>query len=221
MYYQINRDLAVETAKRARSVRVGQFVFLSSMSVYGMDEGVITPKTCPQPKSSYGKSKLEAEKLLEELRTASFQVAILRSPMVYGEGCKGNYQTLVKLAGLLPACPAYENQRSAIFIETLCAYMKKVIDDRADGIFCPQDSNYFCTCQVIHRLAEKQGRHLLVTGALNFGPALLRRFTTAGRKAFGDLVYLDEGQCSDAGVQRGEVHRGSGPVSVEPDLERV
>lgn len=219
LYGQINRDLAVETARKARAEGVGQFLFLSSMSVYGMDEGVITPKTVPRPQSSYGRSKLEAEQLLWGLRTETFRVAILRPPMVYGEGCRGNYRALVRLAGLLPACPEYENRRSAISIEHLCAYMKETIDSGAEGVFCPQDPEYFCTCRMICRIAEAQGRRLPQTRLLNAGPALLRRFTRAGRKAFGDLVYWDEGQCSDACIQCGEVHRGGGPVCAAPDVE--
>lgn len=220
LYYKINRDLAAETAKKAKAEGVGQFVFLSSMSVYGMEEGIITQDTIPRPESSYGKSKLEAERLLREMRTESFRVAILRPPMVYGEGCRGNYQTLVKLAGCLPVCPDYENRRSAIFIEQLCAYIRETMDCEADGIFCPQDPEYFCTCRMICRIAEEQGRHLPRTRALNFGPAFLRRFTMSGKKAFGDLVYCDESQRSDAGVQRGEVYRDSRPICAEPELDR-
>lgn len=202
LYYEINRDLTAEAAGKARAEGVAQFVFLSTMSVYGMEEGRITQDTVPRPATSYGKSKLEAEALLEELRTASFRVAILRPPMVYGPGCGGNYRTLVRLAGLLPVCPAYENRRSAISIQRLCACLKEVIDSGTEGIFRPQDPEYLCTCRTIRRIAEEQGRHMPVTKLLNFGPALLKRFTAVGRKAFGDLVYCDESQCGDAGVQR-------------------
>lgn len=202
LYYEVNRDLTVEAAEKARAEGVGQFVFLSSMSVYGIEEGIITPDTVPRPRSSYGKSKLEAEGRLQELKTEDFRVAILRPPMVYGPGCKGNYQMLVKLTKYLPACPDYENRRSAISVENLCAFIRETVDSGADGIFCPQDPEYFCTCQTIRRIAEVRGRHLPLTGALNFGPVFLRRFTRFGRKAFGNLVYCDEGQCHHAGVQR-------------------
>ena len=221
LYYKINRDLAAETARKAKAEGVGQFIFLSSMSVYGMEEGIITQDTIPRPESSYGKSKLEAEQLLQEMRTESFRVAILRPPMVYGKGCKGNFQTLVRLAGCLPVCPDYENRRSAVFIGNLCAYIRETVDCEADGIFCPQDPEYFCTCRMICRIAEEQGRHLPRTRALNFGPAFLRRLTTSGRKAFGDLVYCDESQCSDASIQCGEVYRGSCQICAGADLDRL
>ena len=189
LYYEINRDLTIAVAKKAEAEGVGQFIFLSSLSVYGMDEGVITPETEPRPKSAYGKSKLEAERGLRAMETEAFRVAILRPPMVYGDCCKGNYQTLVKLAKKLPAVPSYMNQRSAVSIARLCEYIKKTIDENACGVFVPQDAAYLCTCAEIARLAAEGGRSIPTTKLLNFGPALLRRCTGKGRKAFGNLVY--------------------------------
>ncbi len=202
LYYQVNKDLAVETAKKAKAEGVRQFIYLSTMSVYGMEEGVITPDTIPQPKSSYGKSKLEAEERLREMETQDFRVTILRPPMVYGPGCKGNYQALVKLAKVLPVCPDYENQRSMISIENLCVFLKQVIDEDVSGTFCPQDPEYACTCRMIWEIAKSNGRVIPRTRWLNFVPALLRRTTKKGKKAFGSLVYQDESQRGNAGVQR-------------------
>lgn len=200
IYYAVNRDLTVETAKKAKAEGMRQFIFLSSMSVYGLEEGVITPDTVPRPRTSYGKSKLEAENQLREMETPDFHVAILRPPMVYGEGCKGNYQALVKLAKVLPVCPDYENRRSMLSIERLCGFIKWVMDEDVGGLFCPQDPEYVCTCRMICELAGKGGREIPQTRWLNFVPALLRRFTKKGKKAFGSLVYQNEGQCGHAGV---------------------
>lgn len=200
LYYKINRDLTAEVAEKAKAEGVGQFVFLSSMSVYGMEEGVITPDSVPRPRSSYGRSKLEAEKLLLKMRTEGFRVSVLRPPMVYGEGCRGNYQALVKLARILPVCPDYQNRRSMISIENLCEDIKGIIDSGADGIFCPQDPNYVCTCEMICEIAKRNGRKIPRTRLLNFVPAMLRKFTKKGRKAFGSLVYQDGSQRGHARV---------------------
>ena len=62
LYYKVNRDMVIETAKKAKTEGVKHFVFLSSMSVYGMETGVITKDTEPNPNTNYGKSKLMAEK---------------------------------------------------------------------------------------------------------------------------------------------------------------
>jgi len=97
LYYRVNRDLAVAIARKAKAEGVGQFVFMSTMSVYGMDAGVITPTTSTTPVTHYGKSKLEAETAISGLQDDNFAVTVLRPPMVYGKGCKGNFQLLLKL----------------------------------------------------------------------------------------------------------------------------
>src|SRR5690625_4786973 len=94
LYFEINRDLACEIAKKSKAECVGYFVFLSSMSVYGLDEGVIDEKTQLNPKSNYGKSKFQAEKKISALADTTFKLAIIRPPMIYGKGCKGNYKKL-------------------------------------------------------------------------------------------------------------------------------
>ena len=97
LYYKVNRDLAFETAAKAKTDGVKQFIFLSSMSVYGMVTGVVAKDTVPCPKSNYGKSKLQAEEYINRLGSEKFKVCTLRPPMVYGKDCKGNFQTIVKV----------------------------------------------------------------------------------------------------------------------------
>ena len=119
LYYRVNRDLAVEIARKAKAEGVRQFILMSSMSVYGMDTGIITPETVPQPVSFYGKSKLAAEELIQKEADEQFRVCILRPPMVYGSGCKGNFQTVVKLVKRSPVFPQLRNERSMIHIDNL------------------------------------------------------------------------------------------------------
>ena len=90
-YYRVNRDLTVDVAQKAKEKGVNHFIFLSSMSVYGLDTGVINKMTPLKPKTNYGKSKLEAEEAISSLATSSFEIAILRPPMIYGANCKGNF----------------------------------------------------------------------------------------------------------------------------------
>lgn len=192
LYYEVNRDLAVETARKAKNDGVGQFVFLSSMSVYGMEEGCITRNTVPNPKSNYGKSKLQAEEALEALRGDGFRLALLRPPMVYGEGCKGNYQSLVKFAKKMPFFPAYRNRRSMLHIDGLCETVRKLIDEQAEGLFLPQDDDYVCTCDMVRSIAQGMGRDLKLLKVLNPAVSLVKHCTAMGKKAFGDLYYEKE-----------------------------
>lgn len=189
LYYDINRDLAIETAKKAKEEGVKQFVFLSSMSVYGMEEGAISKKTVPQPKSNYGKSKLQAEEGLAPLEDENFRIAVLRPPMVYGDGCKGNYQALVKFARKMPVFPRYQNKRSMVHIDVLSAYVKKTVDEQLNGLHLPQDEQYVCTCDMVAGIAAGMGKKIKLLKLLNPAVALARRFTGMGKKAFGDLYY--------------------------------
>ena len=189
LYYAVNRDLAVETARKAKENGVGQFIFLSTMAVYGMEEGAIGVDTPTVPKSHYGKAKLEAEQQMEEMRDASFSVAVMRPPMVYGEGCKGNYQALVKFAEKLPVFPAYLNKRSMIHIDCLCQYVREILENKTDGLILPQDEQYVCTCDMVRNIAASKGKNMRLLKILNPAVSLAKRFTTAGKKAFGDLYY--------------------------------
>ena len=189
VYYAINRDLAVETAQKAKQDGVRQFVFLSTMAVYGLEEGAINLNTCPNPVSYYGKAKYQAEKAIREFGDNGFSVTIFRPPMVYGVGCKGNYQSLVKIAKILPVFPDYPNKRSMIHIDRLCWYIKTVIDNRQEGLILPQDEQYVCTCHMVRNIAESMGKKMLLLKLLNPAVSLAKRFTTAGKKAFGDLFY--------------------------------
>ena len=191
LYYEVNRDLAIETAKKAKVDGVLQFVFLSSMSVYGMETGVITKDTLPNPKTYYGKSKREAEQGLSSLTSDDFRVCILRPPMVYGKGCKGNYQNLVKIAAKVPVFPDYRNQRSMISIENLTEYVRKVIDSVLEGTYMPQNAEYVCTSDMVAQIALEQGKRIRLTKVFNPLVWLLAKVSLKGRKAFGSLIYQD------------------------------
>jgi UDP-glucose 4-epimerase len=188
-YYAINRDLPINVAKEAKAEGVRQFIFLSSMSVYGTDTGIITRETKPRPKSNYGKSKLEAELGLQTLSDPAFKVAILRPPMVYGRRCKGNYQSLAKMARKLPVFPKINNCRSMLYIENLCAFVKLMVEHNEEGIFWPQNKEYSNTSEMVCMIGAAHGKRIHLTRFLNWGVSLARLFTGLADKAFGSLAY--------------------------------
>ena len=108
-YYEVNCDLAYDIAKKAKEAKVKQFVFLSTMSVYGVLNGVITKDTKTKPFNIYGESKLKAENKISTLIDDDFTVTIVRPPIVYGKGCKGNYVELSRFASKFPFFPDYES----------------------------------------------------------------------------------------------------------------
>lgn len=187
MYYEINRDLAFETAKKAKENHVRQFIFLSSMSVYGIEIGVIDKDTPLQPNSAYAKSKAEAEELISKLQDYSFSVGILRPPMVYGKGCRGNYPRLASLAIKTPIFPKIDNKRSMIYIDNLSEFIKTLIDNRSAGLFFPQNAQYVNTSEMVKMIAEIHGKRIIMTKLFN--PFLRRLNVGIMNKVFGDLVY--------------------------------
>lgn len=191
LYYEVNRDLAIAVAEKAKKQGVWQFVFLSSISIYGLDTGIITPETIPAPITHYGKSKLEAEELLKKLADSSFKLTIIRPPMVYGRNCKGNFQKLVRLVENCPIFPKCDNQRSMLFIDNLCEFAKACIDNSLAGIFCPQNKDYVSTDELIALIAKEKGKMVLISDFLGL---LIRPFFNHIRplkKAFGSLI-LDQ-----------------------------
>ncbi len=200
-YYAVNCDMAIEAAQKAKSDGVRQFIFMSSMSVYGESapvgkQRIITAETPASPANFYGDSKVQAEKGLLELIDEEFKVVILRPPMVYGKGSKGNFPILEKFARTLPVFPAIKNERSMIFINNLCEFVHLAIEREASGIFYPQNSDYVTTSRMVEKIAAEHHKHIWVTPLFNWAIYLLSRmpgqYGKLCNKAFGSLVYDKE-----------------------------
>lgn len=191
LYYQVNRNLAIEVAKKSKQQGVKQFIFLSTMSVYGINVGVITRDTKLNPKSNYAKSKLEAEEALKELEGASMKLCILRPPMVYGEGCKGNFPILVRFVEKMPVFPKVKNQRSMIYIEHLAAFIQLLIDKECQGTYFPQNKEYVQTIQIARAVARKRDKKVYFSVILGMGIFMLRPVLSIVQKSFGSLIYKD------------------------------
>lgn len=189
LYYEVNRDLAIETAKKAKDDGVEQFVFLSSMSVYGMDTGIISKDTVPNPRSNYGKSKWQAEQGINNIADDAFKVCILRPPMVYGKGCKGNFQTIIKIVETSPVFPQIKNERSMIYIDNLCSFVEMCIDKMLCGIYFPQNKEYVRTIDIAKIIATKLGKKLYFSYLLGGCVLAFRPFISVIRKGFGTLIY--------------------------------
>lgn len=195
-YYEVNTKLTIELAHKAKNEGVGQFIFCSSIIVYGEsrlgEEMVIEPETGLAPFGYYGDSKLKAEKEIGLLADSDFTVTILRLPMVYGKDCKGNYRKLEWLAGWTPVFPDYKNSRSILEIRRLCQYMKQAIDRNAAGIYHLQDEACRGTTDIMRELAEERGRRIAFTGLFNPFLSFFGKRIRAVNKAFGSMTYSDE-----------------------------
>ena len=191
LYYEVNRDLAIEVAKRAKDAGVAQLIFLSSMSVYGIERGIITPATSPAPKSNYGRSKLEAEEGMAALCDENFKICTLRPPMVYGKGCRGNFGTVVALVRKLPFFPKVKNQRSMIYIDNLSLFVKIAIDRGLSGLYFPQNREYINTSEMAGIIAERLEKKCPRSALLGLCAKMAIPFVSMAKKAFGTLIYQD------------------------------
>ncbi len=197
-YYSVNRDLSLELAQKAAGQGVGYFVYASSAIVYGRPGGrgaaEVDAATPPQPESHYGRSKLEAEEALTGVE--GLRLAILRLPMVYGAGCKGNFPLLASLARKLPIFPDYPNRRSFLYIENLSAYILYILEHQPEGLHWPWNGQAISTARMVQALARSQGRRIYLSAWLNplvdLGMALPGRAGGIFRKAFGTLAYAEE-----------------------------
>ncbi len=187
LYYKVNRDLVIKIAKVAKEAGVKQFILLSTMSVYGLIVGHITKNTPVNPVNAYGKSKAEADEEIKKIEDASFKFCCLRPPMVYGKGCKGNYQSLRAFALKSPIFPNYKNQRSMVFIGNLCEFVKRCIDEEKNGLFFPQNAEYVNSSEMVKLIAKEHGKKIKLTKAFNW--AVRKVALGIVRKVFGSLTY--------------------------------
>lgn len=201
-YYAVNTDLTVEVAQKAKAEKVKEFIFMSSMIVYGESapygkKKEIDEHTVPAPANFYGDSKLQADVAVRELADDSFKVIVLRPPMIYGRGSKGNYPVLAKLAKKLPVFPNVDNERSMLYIENLCEFLCQImlveqIKQNAT-VLIPQNAEWTNTSVMVEKIAKVSGKKIAIMKALK--PAVAMTGKLPGKiggmtnKAFGNSCY--------------------------------
>lgn len=201
LYDQVNRDLTLQVAQKAKADGVKQFIYMSSVIVYGDSAPAgkqkhITADTPPAPANFYGNSKYQAEQQLRKLQTEDFHVAVVRAPMIYGKGSKGNFPLLVKLAARTPVFPALDNQRSMLYVENLAEFLRRLMETGRGGIFFPQNAEYVRTDEMVRLIGKAMGRKIRLWRGLN--PLVKLASRAPGRiggladKAFGSLTVDKE-----------------------------
>lgn len=200
-YYAVNTDLTLEIANKAREDnkdKKTQFIFMSSAIIYGDSAPygktkMIDEDTVPSPANFYGDSKWQADKGVRALASDHFTVAVLRPPMIYGKGSKGNYPTLAKLAKKLPIFPDVDNERSMLYVGNLCEFLCQLMLSGEGGIYFPQNSTYTKTSEMVKDISKVAGKGIIETKALNLAVKLGQK--VPGKigglvdKAFGNLTY--------------------------------
>ena len=194
LYYDINTLLTVETAQKAKADGVKQFIFMSSAIVYGDSAPIgkrklITEDTPVNPANCYGDSKVQAENGIRELEYDNFKVVVLRPPMIFGNGSKGNYPLLAKIALKTPIFPYVYNERSMLYIENLCEFVRLMIQNGEHGTFWPQNAEYSNTSELVRMIAQAHGKKMCLIKGFGWSLKIMSRALKFVNKAFGNLIY--------------------------------
>ena len=194
IYYKINRDLAYDVARAAREAGVRHFVFMSTVKVYGENNDANDPWTelsiCA-PVDAYGKSKLEAELLLRELNADDFTVSIIRTPVVYGQGVKGNILRMARLVKKIRFIPlgGINNFRSMVYAGNLVALIKEVIIQQQAGIFLAADRKVISTSDFVQCLINATHKRIYLISIPRFAQEMIKKLRPLlYRRIFGSLV---------------------------------
>ena len=194
LYYDVNSKLTIQTAMKAKKSGVKQFIFMSSAIVYGDSapigkKKIITRDTPVSPANCYGDSKVKAERGLKKLDDVNFKVVILRPPMIYGKGSKGNYPLMSKLAQKLPVFPKVDNCRSMLYIENLMEFVRLMIENEEQGTFWPQNAEYSNTSELVRMIGKAHGKRIVLLRGCTIPLKMISLATGLVDKAFGNLAY--------------------------------
>ncbi|MFA6136957.1 MAG: NAD-dependent epimerase/dehydratase family protein [Sulfurimonas sp.] len=162
-YEKINVTQTLELAKKAKASGVKQFVFMSTVKVYGEETEAVYNETSEcYPDDEYGKSKLKAERQLQKLESENFRISIIRTPIVYGRGVKANIKNLLNLVKKVSILPFAEiqNRRSMVYVGNLSHLINEVVIQRKSGIFLASDDTPLSTTQLIELIADGLGKKI-------------------------------------------------------------
>lgn len=195
LYKRVNAELPVHIANKAKAAGVKQFIFFSTMAVYGigkiLTEKPITNSTIPNPTDMYGKSKYLAEKELMKLDCDTFHISIVRPPNVYGEnGARGYIITFANIVNRMPVLPiAFENvKQSMIYIDNLTELIRLLIIRNTAGYYMPQDREPVSTVDLINAISLSLNKRIIKSRFLGLFVRLFS-FIPIIQKGYGGVAY--------------------------------
>lgn len=163
-YFKVNRDLAIELFKEFLKSDINDFFYFSSVKATADSvEGFLDENHASDPKTPYGKSKLEAEKfLLNKELPKNKRLFIIRPCMIHGPGNKGNLNLLYKFVqkGIPYPLAAFENKRSFLSIDNLNFLILEMLSNKkvASGIYNFADDEVLSTNELVKLIANTSGK---------------------------------------------------------------
>lgn len=187
LYFIINQDMAIQTAEKSKTSGVSQFIFMSSMAVYGLKKGIINRNSILDPKSYYSISKLNAELEIKKIENEKFKVVILRPPMIYGPRSLGNYRLLSKFVKKIRFFPKINNKKSLLFIDHFSEFLKIIISMSYRGLFHPQNLSLSSSSDIVQEISLMYNKKIIISKFFNF--IYIFSFIEKISKVFGPLYY--------------------------------
>lgn len=181
LLHAVNVEAPLRWLRVAGRVGVRRFVWLSSIKVLGdVSTRPLTPDDPRRPKDAYARSKAEAECRLLDADKGATGLAVVRPPLVYGPGVRGNFATLLRWAASGAPLPLGRASapRSMVGVGNLCDLLRRLARD-GDGIFHvadPEDVTVTGLLADMRRLLGQPPRQIAVPPrALRAAAALIRR----------------------------------------------
>lgn len=197
-YERVNVTQTLELAKKAKKSGVKQFVFMSTVKVYGEEtNSVYAENSICNPQDEYGKSKLKAELELKKLEDENFKVSIIRTPIIYGYGVKANIKNLVSLVKKVSVLPfgRIENKRSMVYIGNLCHLVDVVIEQEKSGVFLASDEP-ISTTKLIELIAKELNKKVYLI-KIPFFETLLKLLKPSFHKRLYGSLEVDNSQTKE------------------------
>ena len=159
-FHRINVELTERLAVDSLASNVKKFVYISSIGVLGNHtNGVPFDRhSAETPVEAYAESKLRAEKRLQSLFQGRDSLTIIRPPLVYGAGAKGNFERLMKLIDRLPILPfgAVTARRSYVHVRNLCSFIDTCLRSEShNGVFVVCDGEDLPLNELCRILADE------------------------------------------------------------------
>jgi nucleoside-diphosphate-sugar epimerase len=192
IYYDVNYKKTIAFAKICREKGADHFIYMSSTKVYGGNDTLYNESSPCASVDAYGKSKLLAEKELAELQSPSFVISIMRPPLVYGPGVKGNMLKLLRLCSSGKPLPfkGLDNKRTIVYVRNLIAMLERIIEMKTAGIFIPADDHPLSTFEMLQLIKQDLGTNNREIAVPSFLIKIVSKmFPGMGRKIFGSLIY--------------------------------
>jgi nucleoside-diphosphate-sugar epimerase len=202
-YRGVNTDGTRRLAEAAAHAGARRFVFLSTAKVNGEDSSAAPYRETdpPMPLDAYASSKIAAERALTGIRAETgLETVVLRPPLVYGRGVRGNFLVLLKLCERALPLPlaGIANRRSLLYVGNLADAILRCLDapEAAGETFLLRDGEDVSTPELVRRVAGALGRPCRLfqvpPTALRFAARMAGREESAGRLL--DTLTVDDGK---------------------------